>query len=131
MSNNATTWRVTGFAGGTCMVVALVRTLDGVAVTENDVNRITCTVYNLGRHDGDMFEPVEGHDHVELDLSQVLVTEEDRTFGEEVVTCNFIHSPDISVHPAFPTRGYRYMIRYDIFPVNGYISPIQIIYEAI
>lgn len=131
MGNQAVTWRATGFAGGTCKVVALIKTLDGVSVTENDVHKITCTVYELGRTDRDMFVAVEGHDHVELDLSQVLFPEEEKSFGEESLSCNFIHSPDISIHPAFPTRGCRYMIRYDIFPVNGYISPIQIIYEAI
>ena len=131
MGNNAKTWSVKGFAGGTCKVVALLVTLDGDTITSDDVLGITYTVYDLGRHDGDMFEAVDGHDHVELTLSEVLLETENRNFGETTIMCNFIHSPDISEAEAFPTRGHRYLLRYDITPVNGFISPIQIVYEAI
>lgn len=133
MGTTARTYRVDGYANASALMIAHLRGLRGNTLVPGEISRIVYSVWKLASN-GVHMEPVEGHSGIELDLSEVFFDLREESFmsGGTLVTnsINFQHQIDNSNCECFPERGGRYLVRYDIFPVSGCVSPIQYIVEA-
>ena len=133
MGTTAKTYRVEGYSNATALVVAHIRGLRGETLAPGDLSRITYSVYKLGNN-GTTASPVSGHEEVDLVLSAVFFELDGRTYMSDgnmvVMDVNFEHQIDNTMSECFPERNARYLVRYNFYPVSGFVSPIQYILEA-
>lgn len=128
----AVNWTTTAFANGTILILARIKDLADNDVTVSSLSDIKYTVYSLGKSGNSGRTVVEGHDHVSLTIANVFSdTIQTQTIDGTEVSYNFRYLIDDSVNECFPNSGERYLVRIDFIPVQGYISPIQILTNTI
>lgn len=128
----AINWTTTAFANGTILILARIKDLADNDVTVSSLSDIKRTVYALGKSGNSGRTVVAGHDHVSLTISEVFSdTITTQTIDGTEVSYNFRYLIDDSVNECFPHAGERYLVRIDFIPVQGYISPIQILTNTI
>lgn len=128
----AVNWTATAFANGTLLILARIKDLMDNDVTVSSLSAIKCTIYSLGKSGNSGRTVVDGHDHVSLTISNVFSdTITTATIDGTEVSYNFHYTLDNSTNECFPNAGERYLVRIDFMPVQGYISPVQILTNTI
>lgn len=128
----AVNWTATAFANGTILIMARIKDLAGTDVTVESLASIKYTVYSLGKSGNSGRTVVDGHDHVSLTIANVFSnTIQTQTIDGVEVSYNFRYIINNSVKECFPNAGERYLVRIDFMPVQGYISPVQILTNTI
>lgn len=133
MGTTANTPVVRGYANASALTVAHLRGLKGQTLAQSDIEKITYSVWELVAN-GTSQNAVEGHENIEIPVSDVVFDLKTETFlsnGASIeMEFNFEHFLDNSNYQCFPRRGGRYLVRYDIYPTRGFVSPIQFIVRA-
>ncbi len=117
----------TVFQNGTATLLARVVGNDGAPIVQADAATIDCSICLLDDDDPDFRQPLEGHENVELDPAAVVSNQlvVDSLWTIDAVGYNFRHEPDVSLSPAFPWAGKKYLVEYRLTPPAGQIVLVR------
>lgn len=127
----AMNFKARAFAGGTLLVLALIKNLAGENITASELSAIRYTVYSLGVHTNSTRTAVTGHENVSLNVADVFSAVRTLTVGGTERSYNFRWTPDRDTNEVFPNPDQKYLVRIDFDAANGFISPVQILVETI
>ncbi|MDO4628223.1 MAG: hypothetical protein Q4C70_03485 [Planctomycetia bacterium] len=128
----AVNFSVRAFANGTIFICSKVFDLAGTRITSADLSGISYTIYSLGTRGNSERRAVTGHENVSLSVADVFFdTLQTGVFNGSNVEYNFRWTIDNSENECFPNANEKYLVRIDFHPVSGFVSPIQIIVDAI
>lgn len=117
----------TVFKNGTASFLARVVGADGQAIGPADITAVQYSIYLLDDESPDDWTPMAGHTAVPLAADGVLsaTLELDAAWTRDTLGFNFRHTPDVSVQPAFPQAGRRFLVEYRLWPVVGQVVVIR------
>ena len=133
MATQATIYTASVFAGGSAVIFALLKSLEGDDIEPADVSTITYSIHKLGKTTGSEYSEVPGHTNVSLTVSDVMFSAESRTYNGKQKTVNFEwRVPNDQANP-FPDKLNWYELRLNFTPVRAgnYFSPLVIDFKVI
>jgi hypothetical protein len=113
----------TAFKNGTVTLLARVLGCNGLPVVRADVGAVAYSVYLLDDQDADARAAIAGHEQAALAPGDVvcdaLRTDAPWDTAADTLGYNFRHTLDVSLHPAFPIAGRRYLVEYRLASPAG------------
>ena len=117
----------TAFKNGSVTLLARIVGQGGVNILPGDIDAIQYTVYLLDDQDADSRTAVTGHAAVSLTAADVIFStlQTDPMWTVDAIGYNFRHVLDVSAHPAFAIAGRRYLIEYQLTPVEDQVILVR------
>ncbi len=118
---NAVATLATLFKNGTGTFMAQVVGAGDVAITQATIASIVYTVSTLDPDDPDAETVVSGHDGVALTVADVVydtLQTSDSRWTVDTTGYNFLYEIDVSSDEAFPVRGNKYLVKFELTPTE-------------
>ncbi len=117
----------TAFKNGSVTLLARIVGQGGVNILPGDIDAIQYTAYLLDDQDADSRTAVTGHAAVSLTVADVIFStlQTGSIWTVDAVGYNFRHVLDVSAHPAFAVAGRRYLIEYQLTPVEDQVILVR------
>jgi hypothetical protein len=117
----------TAFKNGSLTLLARLIGNGGANILPGDISAIQYTVYLLDDQNADGRAAVTGHANVSVSVADVVFGElkTDPQWTVDAVGYNFRHALDVSAHSAFPIAGRRYLVEYQLTPIEGQVILVR------
>lgn len=115
------------FKNGSATLLARIVGNDGNIVVPGDIGEISYSIFLLDDQNADNRAAIEGHEDVMLTPAGVLFSslQSGPLWTIDVTGYNFLHALDVSVNPAFPVAGRRYLVEYRLTPTAGQVIVVR------
>lgn len=132
---NAVATHVQAFKNGTVTMMARVVGNDDVNITQAVIASAKYTIVALDPDCPDSETPIDGHEDVSLTVADIIfdTLQTDSRWNPKIDTTgyNFLHTPVVAVNEAFPVRGVKYLVKYELTSDAGPVIDVQFLVKCV